>query len=59
MCEIMGLGSFGHIVVSMIVLPIVGSTTSLEFGMPKNRKTFQTLIVDNNSILEKSRFRVF
>jgi hypothetical protein len=59
MCEIMGLEGFGHIVVSMIILLIVGLTITLKFGMPKNRKKLQALIFNNNSIFEKSRFRVF
>jgi hypothetical protein len=59
MCEIMGLEGFGHIVVSTIILLIVGLTTTLKFGMPKNRKKLQALIFNNNSIFEKSRFRVF
>jgi hypothetical protein len=59
MCEIMGLEGFGHIVVSTIILLIVGLTITLKFGMPKNRKKLQALIFNNNSIFEKSRFRVF
>jgi hypothetical protein len=44
----MGWRGFGEIVLSLVILPIVASTTSLEFGMPKNPKTFQALIVNNN-----------
>jgi hypothetical protein len=48
MSEIMGLRDFGQIVLSMVIFPIVTSMTSLEFGMPKNPKNFQALIVNNN-----------
>jgi hypothetical protein len=45
MCEITCLEGFGQIMFSIVVLPIISSMTSLEYGMPKNPKTFQTLIV--------------
>ncbi len=59
MSEIMGLGDFGQIVLSMVIFPIVTSMTSLEFGIPKNPKNFQALIVNNNQCFKKLRFRVF
>ncbi len=64
MCGITCLRGFGQIVrpmvvCSMVVYPIVHSTTSLKSWMTKIPKFFETLIVKNNQSLEKSRFNVF